>query len=133
MSRENVEAVRSVWDAYARRDVQAMQILCSPDIVITQPPEVPDSKQYEGLPGVAQSIEDWPRQWDDFQLDVVEVVDANESQVVAMTHQRGRGHTSGLELDFDVAFVHTMRDGKISRVDMFLDRDQALEAVGLRE
>jgi ketosteroid isomerase-like protein len=133
MSQGNVEIVRAVWDAYARRDVEAMQDRCTPDVVLTQPPEMPDPKRYDGHQGLAQSIEDWPRQWDDFQLDVVEVIDANESQVVAMTRQRGRGHTSGLELDFYVAFVLTLRDGKISRGDMFFERDQALEAVGLAE
>jgi ketosteroid isomerase-like protein len=128
VSRENIEAVRSVWEAYARKDVGAMQALCHPDVVIAQPPEMPDSKSYDGYSGVAESIDDWPAQWDDFRLDVTEIVEASDSSVVAKTHQQGRGHVSGLELDFEVTFLHTIRDGKFTRVDMFFDYDEALAA-----
>jgi ketosteroid isomerase-like protein len=133
MSRENVELVRLGWDAFGRGDVESMQRTCQPDVVIVQPRELPDSKSYEGLAGVAESIEDWPRQWEDFLLEVVEVIDASDTQLVSVTRQRGRGRESGIEMDFEVAFLHTIRDGKLSRLEMFRSREEALEAVGLRE
>ncbi len=80
MTRETVQLVRLLWDAYARGDVEAMQGLSRPDIVIVQPPETPDSKSYEGHAGVVEAIDDWPRQWEDFRLEVVEVIDASDSQ-----------------------------------------------------
>lgn len=131
MSQENVELVRLLWEAFARSDVEAMQALSHPDVVIAQPAEMPDPRRYEGHAGVAESIADWPSQWEDFTLDVLEIVDASDEQVVLMTHQSGRGRGSGIELDFEVAFVHTIHDGKFSHVQMFLERGQALQSVGL--
>jgi ketosteroid isomerase-like protein len=133
MSEENVELVRLGWDAFGRGDVESMQRTCQPDVVIVQPRELPDSKSYEGLAGVAESIEDWPRQWEDFLLEVVEVIDASDTQLVSVTRQRGRGRESRIEMDFEIAFLHTIRDGKLSRLEMFLSREEALEAVGLTE
>lgn len=50
-----------------------------------------------------------------------------------MTHQVGRGKGSGVEVEGDVAFVFTVRQGKLVRWQMFTSRAEALEAAGLAE
>jgi hypothetical protein len=35
-------------------------------------------------------------------------------------------------MDFEVFYVHHLREGKLARLDMIFSRDQALEAVRLR-
>jgi ketosteroid isomerase-like protein len=44
-----------------------------------------------------------------------------------------RGKASGIEVRYDYWVVFSFRDGEISRVEWFEDRDQALEAAGLSE
>jgi ketosteroid isomerase-like protein len=123
-----VELVRQGFDAFERGDVEAMREGSHPDVVIVQPPEVPDAKSYEGHAGIAEAFEDWPSQWEDFHMDLLEVVDVNDTQVVAIARQRGRGAHSGIEMDFDVAYLNTFRDGKLARMEMFMSREQALAA-----
>jgi ketosteroid isomerase-like protein len=105
----------------------------APDAVIVQPPEVPDAKSYEGRNAVVESLEDWPTQWDDFRLDLVEVIDVSDDVLISVTHQTGRGSHSRIEMDIQVFFVTHVRDGKIWRMEMFFSRDQALKAAWLEE
>ncbi len=133
MSQENVELVELGFDAFQRGDVEAMREGSHADVVIVQPPEVPDAKSYEGHAGIAAAFEDWPSQWEDFRFELLEVIDVSDTTLVAVTRQRGRGAHSGIEMDITVAFVNTMRDGKLARMEMFFNRAQALEAAGVPE
>ena len=101
--------------------------------MIVQPPEVPDAKTYQGRGAIVEAMEDWPKEWDDFRLDLLEVVDISDDLVVSVARHRGRGRESGIEMDFEVFYVHRARDGKLARLEMFFSREQALDAVGLRE
>ena len=133
MSQENIELVGGTWAAFQRGDVGTMRESCHPDVLIVQPPEVPDTRTYSGLAGVKEAVEDWPNEWEDFQFEVLELIDVSDTRLVSVTRHRGRGAMSGIEMDTIVAYVHTIRDGKLMRLDMFFTKEQALEAAGLSE
>jgi ketosteroid isomerase-like protein len=130
--RENVERARRAFDAWERGDFARIQDLCTPDVVIVQPPEVPDSKSYVGPTAMIEALEDWPTQWEDFRLELVEIIDVSDDVLVSVTRHTGRGRTSGIEMDFEVSYVHRARDGKLARMEMFFSREQALKAAGVR-
>ena len=130
MSQENVDLTRRAFDAVARGDLTFVQELMAPDVVIVQPPEVPDAKTYEGRDAAISSWADWPQQWEDFRLELVEVIDVDEDTVISVTRQRGRGRDSGIEMEFEVFFVAHAREGLMVRLEMFFDREQALRAAG---
>ena len=79
-----------------------------------------------------QAVAAWPDQWDDYQLEIVQVVDAG-THVAIKTHQRGRGRGSGVEVEDEIWFVAGFRDEKIAEWQMFGDERQALEAAGQSE
>ena len=133
MSQEGVEQVKRGFEALRRGDMAWFEDWTTPDVVIVQPPEVPDAKSYEGRTAVAQAWEDWPNQWEDFRLDLVEIIDVSDDVVVSVTRHRGRGRESGIEMDFQVFYVHRARDGKLARMEMFFTREQAYDAAGLPE
>jgi ketosteroid isomerase-like protein len=56
-----------------------------------------------------------------------------DDKVVALVRWIGRGKTSGAQAEISMAMVWTVRDQAITRLEFFLDRAQALEAVGLSE
>jgi ketosteroid isomerase-like protein len=62
-----------------------------------------------------------------------EVLDRGDDQVVAVQHATGRAKASGVQTDIRYAVVYTLRDGKIVRGREYIDRNQALEALGLRD
>ena len=133
MSQEWVDLVRLGFEAVQRGDMAVFDGMTTPDLVLVQPPEVPDAKTYEGPDAIAESMEDWPKQWEDFRMDLIEILDAGDEVAVSVTRHRGRGRESGIEMDFEVFYVHRGRDGKLARMEMFFKREQALEAAGLRE
>jgi ketosteroid isomerase-like protein len=133
VSQEMVELTRSAFEAFERGDVEWMQSRCTPDVVIVQPPEVPDAKSYRGAEAIAEMIDDWPKQWEDFRLEVTEIIDVRDDLLISGTRHTGRGRTSGVELDFEVFYVGHLRDGKLARMEMFLSREQALRAAGSPE
>jgi ketosteroid isomerase-like protein len=62
----------------------------------------------------------------------VEIIDAGD-QLVVFVHEVARGRESGIVLETDIVTVRTLRRGRVVRVRSFMDRSEALEAVGLKE
>jgi hypothetical protein len=52
---------------------------------------------------------------------------------VSFYRGRGIGRQSGVEVVRDLAAVYRIRDGLIASERIYLDRDEALEAAGLRK
>jgi ketosteroid isomerase-like protein len=130
MSQDAVELVRLAFEAIDRGDLASIEAESLPDVVMVQPPEVPDAKTYEGPGAIRQAMEDWPTQWEGFQMDLLEIIDVSQDVVVSVTRHRGRGRESGIEMEFEVCYVHHLPGGKLARLEMFFNREQALEAAG---
>ena len=136
MSRENVEIVRRVYEAAARRDAASVLALYDPNV------ELDNSRLaigglmgggvYHGHEGLRSFFLEWHESWDDVEYDYEELLDAGDGQVISFVTTRGRGRTSGAEVQIAHALVWTVRDGKVVRVMWFSSRQEALEAVGLR-
>jgi ketosteroid isomerase-like protein len=77
----------------------------------------------EWLAGLDESFERW-----DVEVDEIRVR-GEVAAVLGAVHARGRG--SGLELDLPTALVIDFRDGRVIRIRIFQDRDEALAAGGL--
>ena len=131
MSEENIELVRVFYDAWERQDIEYILANCDPEIVIVQPNEVPDAKTYRGHTGVREAFEDWPRQWESFSAKLLRLIDVDEERLISVNRQTLSAR--GIDFDQEIAFLHTQRDGKALRVDMFLTVEQALRAAGLSE
>ena len=127
MSQENVEVVRSAIEAGNRRDLQMGWDLWDPNA------EVDWSRSNGPLKGVYRGREEIERLLTEFwsAFDRVET-EAHEytpvgSQVVVpnTAHMRGR---DGVEVTAKSTFVYTIEDGQVTRLVMFNDLDEALEA-----
>ena len=71
--------------------------------------------------------------WDEFEAVPEELFDPGGDEILVFARLRGRAHASGIPLDEPVAHLFTFRDGKIARLKVYEDRDEALKAVGLSE
>ena len=136
MSEENVEIVRRLYEAAARRDTETVLSLYDPDV------EWDFSKQlavrmfgrstYRGHEGLRAFFRDNFDAFHDFGHVCEEVIDAGE-HVVSFGAATGLGRESGLQVDAPRAAVWTIRNGRIVRVVWFESREEALEAAGVRE
>ena len=60
-----------------------------------------------------------------------DLIDVGDGRFVACTRMVGQGENAPYTQSF--AVVHRLRDGLVVEADYYLDRDQALQAVGLSE
>jgi ketosteroid isomerase-like protein len=125
--------VRRWYDLFRRGDWESAVGDAEPGIEIVEPRGVVGSRSYHGHEGLVEALRAWPSQWDDFQVELVRIVDASADQVVSLTRHHARGKGSGIEVERDLAYLITFRDGKAIRWEMFLTLAEALEAAGLRE
>jgi ketosteroid isomerase-like protein len=70
--------------------------------------------------------------FEDFRLEPQEFVDAGD-HVVVRVRFHGSGRESGVETEGRMHPVHTLRDGRVVRIEFFNDWADALEAAGVRE
>jgi ketosteroid isomerase-like protein len=131
MSQENVEIVRRHMDAYLSGDNEAALAAYDPEVQFDASLR-PEGRIYHGRNGVAEAMRVWSGTWEDWKVEVEEIIDAGD-QVLLVSRESGRGKGSGIEIDQQVFVVFTLRDGKIVRWKGFVDRDRALEAAGLSE
>jgi ketosteroid isomerase-like protein len=127
MSEANVEVVRRFFETYGRGDHEGSLACLAPDVVYKVAQEVPA----RGRDAVRAIWERWESSFEDIETTPEEFVDAGD-HVVVTVHYTGRGRGSGIEFDDRTFEVLTLRDGKIVRKVEYLERSDALEAVGLQ-
>ena len=135
MSRENVEVVRLVTDVMDAEGFEAALPIfleaAHPDVEWREDPAWPGSATYRGIDQVRQVILDRMGTLD-FDQQTEDLIDVDD-KVVVLVRWVGRGKASGAQGEISMAMIWTVREQAITRVEFFLDRAQALEAVGLRE
>lgn len=129
MAQENVEVVRSWFERFARGDSEEALEYIDPAIETFEGPELPGASAYSGHAGLVAAYEHWAGQWDDFHMELEELIDAGRD-VVAVTRHHGTGRASGAAVETLVAYALTVDGGKIVRLRIFDTKAQALEAVG---
>jgi ketosteroid isomerase-like protein len=133
MSREDVEVVRAAYEAWNRGDLPALRKAFHSDAEIRPLlGAVPSASIYHGHEGITRWLADAYEPWDELRVELSELIE-RPGCVVGLARLVGRGKGSGVEVASDVAHVAVVRDGQIVRFDGFHNREEALEAVGLRE
>jgi ketosteroid isomerase-like protein len=126
--------VRRMLQAFADGSLDAMPELWDPDINWRAAEgAIDDVGEMHGSEAVRRYIQDWFDMFDDLTVVAEELVDAGDDRVLAVQRMTGRAKLSGIETEIRFSVVYTLRDGKIMQGREYMDKEQALEAVGLRE
>jgi ketosteroid isomerase-like protein len=142
MSQENVELLqafletwtRGQWtlEAWQRGEVMDMSFV-DPD-VIYEDSVLPDhiGEAYRGHGGLLRAVESWfePSEW--VTVEFERIIDAGD-RVVSIHKARTKARHTGIEIDTPLAYLWTLRDGKVVHIRAFVDVEQALQAAGLSE
>ena len=131
MSRENVETIGRFFELFNRREIDAWLKMMATDVEWHVDPQDPDTTVHRGREAARQYALTWIEMMEAL-IQALEVFEAGE-QVVAWTHIDSRGGVSGVPVGLDLAFVFTLRNGLVARIQETQDKTEALEAVGLRE
>lgn len=132
MSEENVSIVMAFADAAMRQDWARAAELADPDVELHGTVGgVAEGRVYHGLAEVRREYDEVDGEaWEERRIEPQGFLDADED-VVVLLHEFRRGRGSGVELELDTAAVFTVRDGRVVRIQGFLDRAAAQKAAGL--
>jgi ketosteroid isomerase-like protein len=131
MPQENVELHRRAFDAFNRRDLDALLALMDADVQAVSL-LVAIEGGYIGHDGMRRWWRDLLESWPDYTVEVVDVRDLGDLTVAAL---RTRGHGAGSDVPVGETQWHVAdwRDGKVVWWGISRTEAEALEAVGLRE
>jgi ketosteroid isomerase-like protein len=132
MSQENVELVRSISAAHERGDYGSAE-WAHPDIEYVIVGGLTEGS-WKGRAAMARAAGDLFSVWSEHRTVVEEVRPLDGERVLMLGYTTGRGKTSGVELDAaqrQVAALYQVRDGKVIRHVVYMDRADALAELGL--
>jgi ketosteroid isomerase-like protein len=125
----NVEVVRTLLEAFRRRDADAMVALLDDDMIFEPAPtSARPYRTYIGPDGMRQYVEDVDATWDRLEVTIQEYRHAG-SYVLAFGRLYAAGR--GSVVDDPATFVWRLDDGKVVWGKVFRNREEALESVGL--
>ena len=134
MSQENVETVREAFEAFLAGDREDAAHLVDPEVEFHGTVGgLDEGRIARGQSEIDQIFEAEDLEaWEERRLEAEEFIDAGDD-VVVLLHEYRRGRGSGVELESKTAVVVAVSGGRVVRIQGYMDRDAALEAVGLSE
>ena len=133
MSQRNVEIVRQVYERWGRGDFRAGMELYDRNVLFVMRPEFPDAGTYRGPDEIRRYMrEDFLADLDGVVILGEEFLDAGDS-VIVRVNQQATGTGSGATVGMRYYQVWTFRGRAVIRLENVRERDEALEAGGLRD
>jgi hypothetical protein len=86
-----------------------------------------------GIDGLINFWRDWLSAWDSWVVSPAEFIGVDADRVLVLLDVQATSKTHGVGVPQEAANLLTLRDGKLARLELFLRRAEALEAVGLSE
>jgi ketosteroid isomerase-like protein len=134
MSQENVEIVRRAFDLFNRGDFDMLAFeFYDPQVEWQTSREDPDAATHRGREAVRRYFDQWVESFEGLHADVEEYIDASDDRVFTWVRWTGRGRESGIDTEWWIAIVSTLRGGSILTVEEYFDRAEGLQAAGLSE
>jgi ketosteroid isomerase-like protein len=128
----NLDLVRSIMAAVGRGDFSTAESV-HPDIEFVVA-DGPDPGNWKGLAAFREVVRNRVGAWEKYRHLVDEYRELDNERVLVLAHRSGRGKASGLELGqirTDGALLFQLRDGKVTRLIGYNDRERALADLGL--
>jgi uncharacterized protein len=132
-SNETVELLRRFYESFNQGDLDSVLELCTADVEVYKDPGVVEmvaAVTPRGQDLVAQYLRGWLDSWDEYNARPEEFLQSGE-EVAALTQLRARGKNSQFEIAADMADVFTVRDGRIARFRLYIQRTEALGSLGI--
>jgi ketosteroid isomerase-like protein len=134
MSQEHVEIVRRICQDWERGDFSSAE-WAHRDIewVIA---DGPAPGRWTGKDGMAAGFRGLLSAWEEWRVETNEFRELDDERVLVLVRAKGRGRTSGLEVEqtgAKGANLFHIGDGKVTRFVLYLDRGNAFDDLGLSE
>src|SRR5262245_49362347 len=132
MSEENVEIVRSIY-ADPGGLTAAASGKVAPDAEFDFSAVYPDRPIMKGVEELRRFRDGGPWGGSPIHFEPERFFDLDDERVLVFVRVSAKGHESGAPVEIKAAHECTIRDGLLVRFKVYGDRDQGIEAAGLRE
>jgi ketosteroid isomerase-like protein len=135
MSEENFELLRQTVDAINCGDIDGALEDAADDFEVDWSNAIGPGRRgiHSGKDAVREFWRSFVEAFDELRWDFEEIIEVDESRVIAVNHVRASGRGSGASVDSMSALLWTISDGKARSVKLFQSKAEALEATGLSE
>ena len=130
----NLEIVRSIYAAWESGDYSSTE-WAHPGIEFVIA-DGPSAGSWEGRGAMAGGWRAFLGAWDNWHTEAEEYRELDDERVLVLVQWKGRGKTSGLELEqmgAKGASVFHIRNGRVSKQVLYFDRVHAFSDLGLSE
>ena len=133
MSSGNLEIVRATYEAFNHESREAMLEFLHPEIEWDES-DLPARRPgiYRGHEGIVSLLEENATLWENICIAIDDIAEGKDGRVIAFIRAKGRGRNTGVDVELASAQVWTIQDGKAVHVRLYLDREEALQAAGLK-
>jgi ketosteroid isomerase-like protein len=132
MSREDFEALRAEYAAMSRKDWNAVLSTADCDFELKAPAGGLNAGMVRGVERARRAFEDFFSPFEAVSVEPEAFFEGN-GRIVVFFLQRARPVGSTALVERRAAHLWTLRDGKATRLEIFPQREKALEAAGLTE
>jgi ketosteroid isomerase-like protein len=133
MSQENADNIRRAYEVWNESGPAAVtEQFWAEDAVYREGPGWPNAGVYRGRAAALARMKELIGLTGQIEVRLDDLIETGDGRFVACTRIVGRG-ADDAPYTRSFAVVHRLRDGLIVEADYYLDREQALEGVGLSE
>ena len=127
----DAEIIRKGMEAINAGDAEGLRAFASPDIEIRDPDRTTDV--FRGHEAMLAFLAEWGEAFDDYAIEIDELMEAPDGRIVMLGTQRGRGKGSGIEITDQINMVMRMEGGVVKEMVIFGRRESALVETGFEE
>ncbi len=117
-----VELARAAYDAMNRGDLDEVMRFYAPDAVWEV---IPLGVVLEGAGAIRTFLADWMSTYDEFAVDLEEILDLGDGVTLSVLVQRGRPSGSTAHVRYRLAQLATWVEGIVVRISGYNDIDEA--------
>jgi ketosteroid isomerase-like protein len=129
MAPSNLDLVRELFERFNGNDREALFELFAEDFVADVPASLSaEPDVYEGHDGLRRYLAGFEGLLEEVRFEPLELHEEGE-QVIADAVLKGRGAASGIEVEQRSAMVVWIEDGRVRRMEAFIDVEAAREAL----
>ena len=132
MSQENIATVTRFYAEVGKRKALPPEFF-APDCVTDWAEVSPDFNRLEGVDATQKALGPYFETFDNYHVDVLQVVRMDQHRVVVAVRDGGRIRGSGAEVWNRYFHAWVFREGKATWLSSHTNQAQALKAVGLEE
>jgi ketosteroid isomerase-like protein len=127
MSRADIETLRAEYEAFSRRDWDAAFSEAHPDFELRPPESGPEAATVRGPDPARRAFADFFEPYDEVAVEPQQFFERGD-RIVVFFLQRSRPRGSSATVEIQAGHLWTMRDGKAAGLQIFPEREKALEA-----